>query len=216
MSAPAEVVTVTTLALMQVENRPFQTVAGDAFKGECRAPVQIANRMSSFRMAYSVPVILMTRYLAVPPATVMLASIEHGVLEHVAPPPEKLWTTGAVPCTVPAAQDAVPHVSAPVSTEVPEPPVRIGVTVGLPASAQHATVVIDQSVPVSLLQATGESLSFARTGDADPGSPTITTQDLVRRGAVTFVGPTAFAAIVIANDPALFVTSPVCAGSCAA
>src|SRR5262245_54752028 len=99
-------------------------------------------------------------YLAVPPAVVILASIVHGVEEQVAPAPEKLCTTGE-PFTVPAAHDAVPQVRAPVRIDVALPPVRIGVTVGLPASAQHATVVIVQSTPKSFGHAAGESLSLA-------------------------------------------------------
>lgn len=76
----------------------------------------------------------MTINLAVPPAEVILPSMVQGVEAQVAPLAEKLWTTG-VPLTVPAAQDAVPQVKAPVKILVPVPAVRMGVTVGLPALA---------------------------------------------------------------------------------
>ena len=48
-----------------------------------------------------------TTYFAVPPAVVRFTSMVQGVELHVAPVPLKLCTTGAVPCTAPAAHAAV-------------------------------------------------------------------------------------------------------------
>ena len=75
--------------------------------------------------------------LATPPAVVMFASSVQGVEEHVAPL-VKVCSVGVL-LNEPAAHAAVPQVSAPLRMDVLVPAVRIGVTVGDPASAQHAT-----------------------------------------------------------------------------
>lgn len=105
----------------------------------------------------------------------ILLSRVHGMTEHVASFALKECNV-TVPLTVPAAHEAVPAVNAPVRIDVPLPPVRIGVTVGEPASAHADTAVMVISTPVLFWQATGESLSFASTADAAPGSPVIIVQ----------------------------------------
>ncbi len=74
-------------------------------------------------------------YFAVPPAVVMFPLMVDPALSV------------GVPFSEPAAKLAVPQVSAPVKIEVAPPPVRIGVTVGVPASAAQATAVMVAVAP---------------------------------------------------------------------
>jgi hypothetical protein len=81
----------------------------------------------------------MIAYLAEPPAELIIASTVHGVTEHVAPLALNVLIVG-VPLTVPAAQVPLPHVIAPL--RIVPPPVSVGKTEALAASARQATAVI--------------------------------------------------------------------------
>src|SRR5690242_10847088 len=98
-----------------------------------------------------VPTISIRTLVATPPAVVMLSSRVQGVEGQVAPLELNEWTTGE-PFNVPAAQEAVPQVSAPDRIELLAPPVKIGVIVGEPWSAQQETAVIVQSDCQTLAQ----------------------------------------------------------------